>query len=138
MHNEYQDIVSRIAEPPTWYDEHGVPRWGAFTARGVANIYWEECALLLIACQNCRREFRVCISSGALDRLQHGPLADVVRDGSIHYGDPPNMGCCPAGPTMNCLDLKVLEFWRRDSFVGVRVFELEVELPDASDPEFRN
>lgn len=140
MHNNYSDITSRIAEPPSWYDEHGVPRYGDFTPRRLANIYWEECALVLIACQGCKREFKVAMSSSAMDRFQCGAsLADVVRNGSIHYGDPPNVDCCPAGPTMNCLDLRVLEFWLAE-IPGreYRVSELEIELPDAKDPEFQS
>ena len=59
--------------------------------------------------------------------LLAGSLARSVEDGSLHYGDPPNIGCCPSGPTMNCEDLKVLEFWVRsaDSFDWERKTELE-------------
>ena len=65
-------------------------------------------------------------------------LADLARDGTIHYGDPPNIGCCPAGPTMNCWDLAVVEFWnhtplgewKRGLEQWQRVPELERDLPD--------
>jgi hypothetical protein len=46
----------------------------------------------------------------------------------IHYGDPPNSGCCPAGATMNCIDLRVLQFWARAGSTWVRSPELEIEL----------
>lgn len=71
----------------------------------------------------------------------------MVKDGTIHYGDPPNVGCCPAGPTMNCWDLRVLEFWERGSKSGDgqtdafdamqwrRRADLEIELPDMKDEE---
>lgn len=74
-------------------------------------------------------------------------LSDLVRSGAVHYGDPPNVDCCAAGPTMNCLDLRVVEFWTRGPIVSGqledaikamewrRVPELEVELPDTTDPE---
>lgn len=82
-------------------------------------------------------------------------LATQVRSGAIHYGDPPNTECCAAGPTMNCWDLRVIEFWARgfslrairepenksptmlagEYLDWARVPELEKELPDATDPE---
>lgn len=82
-------------------------------------------------------------------------LAQQVRAGTIHYGDPPNTECCPAGATMNCWDLRVVEFWARGFALRrirepenkdpsmaaaeyndwTRVPELEIELPDATDPE---
>ena len=114
MNQAYADITERISEPPRWWDECAVPRYCAFTPRAVANIYAVEVALVEIACQNCGTRFLVAWSRG-----------DFVIDGAVqetkpfdpqtfHYGDPPNAGCCAAGPTMNCNDLRVLECWRRD------------------------
>ena len=65
-------------------------------------------------------------------------LADDVRDNSIHYGDPPNVGCCPAGPTMNCWNLSVVEFWHQrpvSTFGWFRDHELEIDLNDLTAPE---
>jgi hypothetical protein len=80
--------------------------------------------------------------------MQTHTLAELVTTGAIHYGDPPSVGCCPAGDTMNCEDLAVVEFWRRGwdqtkAADGVpladilhkmntwhRVTELEIPLPD--------
>jgi hypothetical protein len=61
--------------------------------------------------------------------VRDGALARRVEADEIHYGDPPNVECCPAGPTMNSVPLRVVEFWRR----GVprdweRVPELEVSI----------
>ena len=39
MHQHYKDILDRIAEPPVWFDEHGVPRFGDFSPRNLSNIY---------------------------------------------------------------------------------------------------
>lgn len=71
----------------------------------------------------------ITVGSGPTKRFR--TLADEVRDGSIHYGDPPNIDCCPAGPTMNCDDLAVLEFWDRTDpdFVWARRSDLEIKLP---------
>ena len=52
-----------------------------------------------------------------------------------HYGDPPNMGCCPAGPTMNCEDIKILEFWEMVDMRWVRVPELEIESEEGGSRE---
>ena len=38
-------------------------------------------------------------------------LSERIRDMTIAYGDPPNIGCCPAGPTMNSVPRRVLEYW---------------------------
>lgn len=118
MNHHYNDIRSRIAEPPRWFDENGVPRYDDFSPRDVANIYAREAVLVRIACQGCGARFDVAFSRDRIGwkcgkMVELPPLADSIRDGSLHYGDPPNIGCCPAGPTMNCDDLRVLEYWRR-------------------------
>lgn len=157
MLNSYADIRSRIAEEPKWWDENGVPRYCDFIPDEVANIYATEVALVDIACQACGHRFKVAFSWDAVDwhayvPEEHVPLteADVLR---LHYGDPPNAGCCGAGATMNCDDLRVLEVWRKggDEFTAPsphdptmriclpgyfdwrRVPELEVLLPDHPD-----
>lgn len=107
MNNEYHDIRSRIAEPPQWWDEYAVPRYCDFAPKHAANIYATEAALVLIQCQSCETEFRVCISG------RGGWIAPQIRDGSLHFGDPPNTGCCLGGNTMNCIDVRVIEYWRR-------------------------
>ena len=122
MNTEYDDIRALIAEPPRWWDEFAVPRYCDFHPRRAANIYAREAALLLIECQACGMEFRVCMSAAG------GRMADAIRDGSLHYGDPPNVRCCEAGPTMNCDDVRVLEYWRRELLEWTRNASLEVEL----------
>lgn len=65
-------------------------------------------------------------------------LAGEIRNGTLHYGDPPAHGAdCTTGVTMNVWDLRVLEFWKRGKGAHdwVRVAELEADLPDARDPE---
>lgn len=113
MNHHYRDIRSRITEEPTWFDEAAVPRYCAFSPMETANIYATEVALLLIACQACGREFRVCMTSSAMDVvLERGLVSELIQSGQLHYGDPPNVECCPAGPTMNSVPRQVLEFWR--------------------------
>ena len=134
MNNAYDDIRSRIAEPPLWWDEHAVPRYCAFGPGEVANIYADEAVLAHIRCQACQADFHVAFSSSRSERLidlamrtppdesierlkaedAKGPyLARVIREGIPHYGDPPNVECCAAGPTMNSDMLRVVEYWRR-------------------------
>jgi hypothetical protein len=121
MNTEYNDIRSRIPEPPTWWDEFAVPWYCDFHPRRAANIYAREVALLLIECQACGAEFHVCMS----DR---GGVAEAIRDGSLHYGDPPNVRCCEAGPSMNCIDVRVMEYWHRPRLEWSRDASLEMEL----------
>jgi len=149
MKHHYRDIRERIAEEPLWWDEEGVPRYCEFAPNETNNIYADQAILLLIACQGCRKEFKVCMSQAryrayinASERLGRNDLTDedikdytlkeFVRSKRIHYGDPPNTGCC-GGTTMNCIDLKVLEFWERPNFDWVRVPELEIEIEKAED-----
>lgn len=57
-------------------------------------------------------------------------LADHIREGTLHYGDPPNTGCCASGASMNSLALRVLEYWKRESYQWVRNPELEIAQRD--------
>lgn len=113
MNHHYEDIRSRIPEPPRWFDEHAVPRWSDFSPRETADIYARECCLVLIECQGCGHEFKVAFAWSSWDVIlgRHPkPLSETVKD--LHYGDPPNIGCCGAGPTMNSIPRRVLEFWQ--------------------------
>lgn len=135
MNHDYADIISLIAEPPKWWDEHAVPRYCEFSPRVSANIYADEVVLLLIECQSCGTEFKVCMSDDQMSRAMRSygrekpapSLTRLVQDGEIHYGDPPNAcpGECAAGSTMNSVPVRVLEFWRRSMLEWERVPELE-------------
>jgi hypothetical protein len=138
MHNDYTDIRSRIGEPPSWWDERAVPRYCPFSPREAANIYADEVALVEIECQACEHPFLVAFSCSEIEasmerhRGRRGAtIAEQIKDKTMHYGDPPNADCCAAGPTMNCNDIRVVEYWRRNSeFDWVRDPSLEVELSD--------
>lgn len=112
MNHNYDDIRSRIAEEPTWFDEHAVPRYGAFEPGNVADIYADEAILVEITCQGCGHKFAVAFSKGMLNRDDR-PLSRCIAVKDVHYGDPPNIGCCASGPTMNSEPRRVLEYWFR-------------------------
>ncbi|HET9948842.1 MAG TPA: hypothetical protein VFQ22_07960 [Longimicrobiales bacterium] len=127
MHCEYLDIRDRIDVPPLWWDEHAVPRYCAFHPRAVANIYATEVALIEVACQACGALFRVAVSAVPV----HGDptLAEHVHAGTLYYGDPPNVGCCPAiAAAMHSEPRAVLEFWARPDGHWLRYPEHEVVL----------
>lgn len=131
MNKYYADIIEKIADPILWWDENAVPRFCEFQPSEVANIYADEIALLLIACQYCGTEFKVAISRSTFDRhVNHRPfLANDIKNHRIAYGDPPNANCCAPGPTMNADELKVLEYWQRDNnFEWSRIDEYEIVL----------
>lgn len=92
MLNDYADIIERIPEPPLWWDEFGVPRYRAFAANRVGNVYAREAVLFEVACQACGRQFRVALSSGKAPSI-----ADAIRSKELHYGDPPNVKSAPPG-----------------------------------------
>jgi hypothetical protein len=159
MLTHYEDILSRIGEPPRWFDEQGVPRYCEFAPRHIANIYADECALLAIECQSCARPFLVALDAGTANRHVLGKgrgqetpwrtLADIIRSHEIHYGDPPNVDCCGVGHTQNSTPRRVLEYWERiqetyiDPASGLRAirgwrhwqrdYSLEIEIPDAGE-----
>ena len=133
MNHHYKDIRDKLG-PPQWFDEYAVPRYCDFSPEEVANIYAKEVALVLIACQSCRHLFKVAMS-WPFDLLKSGDtLEESIEDGSLWYCDPPNIQCCPAGPTMTSVTHRVLEFWRKEynPYQWVRVAELEIDLYDAS------
>lgn len=119
MNNEFDDITSRIAEAPSWYDDNGTPRYGAFTPRALPNIYASEAVLLEVACQGCKELFSV-----GMGWTNYGfdpddlSMRQQIKDKMLHYGDPPNTRCCPAGPTMNSEPRRVLEYWHKSRDTG--------------------
>ncbi len=121
MHHDYKDIRDKIPEEPQWFDENAVPRYCAFAPTEVADIYAREAALVLIRCQDCQHPFKVAFVHNRMNdvmrhmaKMEPITLADLIRGKTLHYGDPPNIGCCAAGPTMNCDDIRVLEYWRKN------------------------
>lgn len=114
MYPSYEDITSRIPEAPGWWQEGGVPRYGVFTPRETASIYANEAALVEIACQSCDARFHVSFHADKMDAYEGRSVADLIRSDSLHYGDPPNTGCCAAGATMSSINVRVVEYWSKD------------------------
>ena len=122
MHGSYEDILSRISEPPLWYDQNGVPRYAKFHPSMCPNISSKTVVLARsIACQECGQEFFV---------EMHATIWSEREDNEPrqwHYGDPPSH-CKGAGDSMNCIDLEIVECWHRDvtkNFAWRRVPEFE-------------
>jgi hypothetical protein len=110
MKAPYCDIVDRLGDP-IWWDENGTPRYCEFYPGHLSCIYAREAILFCVACQACGKTFAVAMSSGPFSGV--GLLAKITDHG-IHYGDPPNAGCCAAGPTMNSEPQYVISAWRRN------------------------
>ena len=72
MHTDYSDITSKIGEP-LWYDEHGTPRYCAFSPNA-CGVYVDRVALLEISCQECERLFHV-----ALSTERHPSIGSIAR-----------------------------------------------------------
>lgn len=126
MKQAYEDIRSRIAEEPTWYDIYGVPRYGEVP---------EEMRPFIrgLGCQGCTRTFQVALVdevyawlwgrpyevrlTGPCPHEQGASHAEIVFPGHFRtlnretgewdyhpvpdtwdYGDPPIHGC--VGDTM--------------------------------------
>ena len=139
MLHDFKDILALTDKEPQWFDENGVPRFCKFHPRHAPNIYANEAVLYLIACQSCEQTFRVAQSLSFSDEYMRAhrehrkpyKIKDFIKKGWLHYGDPPCFGC--AGGTMNCDDLKVLEYWAKDKSTDdewQRQSEYEIDLPD--------
>lgn len=107
MKTNYFDILDSVKEEPYWWDENGVPRFVEFKPEHMANIYANKVKLVRICCQHCKREYDVCMSLSRLDSPHR-------FDANI-YGDPPNIGCCPGGPSSSSISIKILQYWEFDT-----------------------
>lgn len=130
MNHHYEDIRSRISEEPRWWDEHAVPRYCDFKPTEVADIHADEAVLIVIACQSCGHRFKVALTSSRWSRLdlttkRSRPKLSEYPVGEVGWGDPPNIDCCGAGPTMTSDTVGVLEFWELQDFEWTRRPDLE-------------
>jgi hypothetical protein len=126
----YSDIRNRIKMAPVWFDFNGVPRYEEPHPNDVPNIYATQVVFYEIACQDCGQKFVVEDHYSEMDKIWNPNVSDLetqVMEKTLHYGDPPIHGC--VGDTMNCDDLRVIAFWKRDmAHEWVRVKELEISL----------
>jgi len=125
MLEDYKDIRKRIKDPILWFDSNGVPRYDKFNPDMCPNIYADEVILMEIACQDCREKFNVEMHWSTSDKIfgrSSTSLSECIKSGNLpHYGDPPRHSrdeddesyYC-TGVTMNCEDIKVIEYWYRD------------------------
>jgi hypothetical protein len=121
----YDDIRSRIAEPPLWHDRHGVPRYEPFKPQ-MLGVYDDLAVLAEIACQRCAKRFLVGAGWTRLDVFADPivvrKLADLAE--SFDYGDPPrhavDAGRC-AGETMSSDVVQIVEAWERVGLDWVRL-----------------
>ena len=129
MRVNYNDILDRIIDQPLWFDERGVPRYKLFSPKA-CDIYADEAALALILCQSCHNPFFVAFTENS-DHYNFRPsLYERIRNGNLHYRDPPNIDCCSAGPTMICEMIKVMAYFKLKSRQWVRDGSFEISLPD--------
>lgn len=111
MYVRYDDILSRISEPPTWWS-HGVPRYGTFSPDAV-DIYARCVALVHTKCC-CGTDYHQATVPRDIDSFKNG-----ITLGEAPVGDPPNAclylrgrECGSASDT--CRLVGILEFWERD------------------------
>lgn len=127
----YSDLLALSSDYPSWFDEFAVPRFCPFEPDMIANIYAKECCLYLIECQACKHEFKVAASWHVLDGFPL--LSEQINTNNLHFGDPPNIGCCDAGPSMTSVTVRILEFWVKNQdteYKWVRNAKLEKEIED--------
>lgn len=113
MFTSYRDITSKIADPPTWWDEWAVPRYCAFEPDHCSDIHAVEAMLVAIECQNCGHPYLKAYTPGDWARGNRDGrwLRDDIRANSFEGGDPPNY-CC-TGASMSAVPRRVAEYWGR-------------------------
>lgn len=118
----YDDITSRISEPPKWYTKEGYPRYCGFSPKETG-VYSVFSILVEIQCQSCHRTFLVGEGFNRYNifellRLNEEKYINVLEDivKSYHYGDPPRHFCTGGGDTMNCDDIRFIEVWEKKNY----------------------
>lgn len=109
MKAPYNDIVDKLGKP-TWWDDHGVPRYCEPHPKHAPCIYSRQVLFFEIQCQACQTRFTVSMTGRMLEQED---LGELIKDHKIHYGDPPNF-CCASGATMNSEPLRVVSLWQMD------------------------
>lgn len=127
----YKDILALTDKEPTWFDEHGVPRFCDMHPSNLANIYATEAIFYIIACQSCGARYNVAESLSVHDILrmietmseeerasfksEEVTLKDKLKDIDrfLFYGDPPCWECS-AGATMSSDTIRIISYWKRD------------------------
>ena len=123
MLRDYSDITDQLGDPQ-WWDDNGTPRYCEFSPTLATTTNDRYVALAEVECQGCDRVFRVSIGNPAgriFDEWKPTELPTAESTNRFHYGDPPRHGYCH-GDTMNCLTLRILEFWELDSQLLERAF----------------
>jgi len=106
VYRSYYDIISRITETPLWWQEGGIPRYDKFDLTYSTGLHTSEVALAEIACQMTGIRFVVAFEGNRSRRI-----AASIRDFSLWYGDPPNVG--EVAESTSSITLRVLEYWLR-------------------------
>jgi hypothetical protein len=132
MNRRYEDLLSMTDEKPSFFQRDGVPRWERFEPGRSNGVYAVEVAIMEIACQGCDDRFHVMMERDSHEDRK--TLGERIAGKTIHYGDPPNVGCCDAGPTMNSEPVRIVEFWRREKFEWSRDPSLEIAFARWDDP----
>ena len=125
MKHHFNDITSVMGRPK-WWDENGYPRYVKFHPSETTDIYAAEAVLMEVGCQSCGMLFNVAITRTWWNHSND--LAAHIKEHRLVYGDPPNYGCCPAGPTMGSDSIRVLEYWSRENGEWKADHRLEVSL----------
>lgn len=136
MKPNYRDIIEKAGEP-RWFDENGVPRYVDFHPNRCVIAGAQEAFLVEVQCQGCGISFSVALTWKNEDRSVYGrtlpPLDKLTKTGgnNLHYGDPPNVGCCASGPTMSSDFHRIVEAWIRSAGPGSPWVKLDQEAIEA-------
>jgi hypothetical protein len=125
LYISYDDILNRISERPTWWD-NGIPRYGKFHPANLG-IYCNVGLLVHTECQMCGLRF----DCGTGVRYSPQDFWDRmdINPYEIGLGDPPNHNCY--GDSMSAWTIQIIECWERRDFDWVRNHGREIPWADA-------
>jgi len=132
MNRQYDDLLALTDRKPSFFQMGGVPRWEDFQPGSSTGVSTVDCAIAEISCQLCDTRFHVLMESSRSDKQT---ILEAIRAMTLAYRDPPNTGCCRAGPSMTSEMVRVLEYWERiETFHWKRDPSAEVAFRRSQDP----
>lgn len=120
----YKDIIEGMGKPQ-WFDRYGCPRYCDIHPSNSSNIYADYVAFANIECQQCGHEFVVEFTSDSMSTIRN-PGYSLRDDKEPYYGDPPNINCCSAGPTMSSINRGFHSRWERERGTNFEWRKLDV------------
>lgn len=121
---KYEDILALTDAKPSWWDEHGVPRFAPFHPR-LLGVHDEIGLLVILECAECGARLPVGVGYPLYDPDEGYKMTAGERIAGFFRDDPPRHGCPGAGETMTANLVGVEQVWEFFQGAWVRLPVLE-------------